>query len=64
MGDRRESKTSGGDKREGAMDKVKGRLKEAAGALTGDENKKAEGRDDQRSGTIKEKKGHLKDLFK
>ena len=46
------------------MDKAKGRFKEAAGALSGDKNKKAEGRDDQRSGTMKEKKGHLKDLFK
>ncbi len=45
------------------MDKVKGRLKEAAGAVTGDENMKAEGRADQRSGTMKEKKGKLKNLF-
>ena len=64
VSDRRESKTSGDDKREGAMDKAKGRLKEASGALTGDKNKKAEGRSDQRRGTMKEKKGHLKDLFK
>ncbi len=64
MGERRGSKTSGDDKREGAMDKAKGRVKEATGALTGDKAKKAEGRDDQRSGTLKEKKGHLKDLFK
>jgi len=64
VSDRRESKTSGDDKREGTMDKAKGRLKEATGALTGDKNKKAEGRSDQRSGTMKEKKGHLKDLFK
>jgi uncharacterized protein YjbJ (UPF0337 family) len=46
------------------MDKVKGRIKEAAGAVTGDEAKKSEGRADQRSGTTKEKKGKLKDLFK
>lgn len=46
------------------MDKTKGRLKEAAGAITGDENKKAEGRSDQRKGTVKEKKGKLRDLFK
>jgi uncharacterized protein YjbJ (UPF0337 family) len=57
-------KTSGDDKREGAVDKAKGRLKEAAGALSGDEVKKSEGRSDQRRGTLKEKKGHLKDLFK
>jgi uncharacterized protein YjbJ (UPF0337 family) len=46
------------------MDKAKGRLKEATGALSGDSVKKSEGRSDQRRGTLKEKKGHLKDLFK
>lgn len=46
------------------MDKAKGRLKEAAGALSGDKDRKAEGRADQRKGTAKEKKGHLKDLLK
>ena len=46
------------------MDKAAGRLKEAAGALTGDKQKKSEGRADQRKGTMKEKKGHLKDLLK
>jgi uncharacterized protein YjbJ (UPF0337 family) len=60
----RRGKTSGEDKREGAMDKAKGRLKEAAGALSGDEVRKSEGRSDQRKGTLKQKKGHLKDLFK
>jgi uncharacterized protein YjbJ (UPF0337 family) len=60
----RRDKTSREDKTEGAMDKAKGRLKEARGALTGDRTKKAEGRADQRRGTLKEKKGHLKDLFK
>ena len=52
------------DRQEGAMDKAKGRVKEATGALAGDKDKKAEGRADQRSGTLKEKKGHLKDLLK
>jgi uncharacterized protein YjbJ (UPF0337 family) len=51
MGRRR--KTSGEDKREGAMDKAKGRLKEAAGALSGDEARKPEGRSDQRKGALK-----------
>jgi uncharacterized protein YjbJ (UPF0337 family) len=46
------------------MDKAKGRIKEAAGALSGDRERKAEGRADQRRGTAKEKKGHLKDLLK
>jgi uncharacterized protein YjbJ (UPF0337 family) len=63
MGERR-GKTSGEDRSEGAMDKTKGRLKEAAGAVSGNKNLKAEGRADQRKGTVKEKKGKLKDLFK
>ena len=57
-------KSSKEDRNEGAMDRAKGRMKEAGGALTGDKNKKSEGRADQRSGTMKEKKGHLKDLLK
>jgi uncharacterized protein YjbJ (UPF0337 family) len=59
----RRRKTPREDKTEGAMDKAKGRLKEAAGALSGDEVRKAEGRSDQRKGTLKKKKGHLRDLF-
>jgi uncharacterized protein YjbJ (UPF0337 family) len=35
-------------------DKLKGRMKEAAGAFTGDEDKKAEGRAQQRKGAAKE----------
>ena len=46
------------------MDKPKGRAKEAAGAATGNEATKSEGRSDQRKGTAKEKEGKLKDLFK
>jgi uncharacterized protein YjbJ (UPF0337 family) len=46
------------------MDKLKGRAKEAAGALTGDEEMKAEGRSEQTKGTVKEKKGKIKDVFK
>jgi uncharacterized protein YjbJ (UPF0337 family) len=63
MSDRRRAKTSGEDRSEGATDKVKGRLKEATGSLTGNEELKEEGRADQRSGTFKEKKGKLKNLF-
>jgi uncharacterized protein YjbJ (UPF0337 family) len=59
----RRSKTSGEDRAGGAADKVKGRVKEAAGAVTGNEKLKAEGKADQRSGTLKEKKGKLKNLF-
>jgi uncharacterized protein YjbJ (UPF0337 family) len=35
-------------------DKAKGRMKEAYGAITGDEDKKAEGRAQQRKGTAGE----------
>jgi uncharacterized protein YjbJ (UPF0337 family) len=52
------------DKSEGAIDKLRGRAKEAVNAVTGDEKTKDEGRADQQSGTFKEKKGKVKDLFK
>jgi len=51
------------DKNEGTMDRAKGRMKEAGGALTGDKRKKREGRTDQKKGRAKEKKGELKDLL-
>jgi uncharacterized protein YjbJ (UPF0337 family) len=51
------------DKNEAAMDRAKGRMKEAGGALTGDKSTKREGRSDQRKGKAKEKKGNLKDLL-
>jgi uncharacterized protein YjbJ (UPF0337 family) len=37
----------------GKTDKAKGRIKEAAGALTGDRKLKAEGKLDQAAGTVK-----------
>ena len=52
------------DKDEAAMDKAKGRMKEATGSLTGDKDKKSEGRSDQDKGTLKDKKGKAKDLLK
>jgi len=57
-------KSSRRDKNEGAADKAKGRMKEAAGSLTGDKDKKAKGRADQDKGTLKGKKGSAKDLLK
>jgi uncharacterized protein YjbJ (UPF0337 family) len=57
-------KSSSQDKGEGALDRAKGKAKEAAGAVTGDETKKSEGRSDQTKGTLKDKKGKVKDLFK
>ena len=57
-------KSSRQDKNEGAMDKAKGRAKEAAGSITGNKDKKAEGRADQDKGTFKDKKAAAKDLLK
>jgi uncharacterized protein YjbJ (UPF0337 family) len=57
-------KSSSQDKGEGALDKAKGKAKEATGAVTGDEEKKAEGRSDQTKGTAKDKLGKAKDLLK
>lgn len=57
------AKRSSEDKLEGAKDKLKGRAKEASGVLTGNENRKAEGRTDQDRGTFKKKKGQFKDLI-
>jgi uncharacterized protein YjbJ (UPF0337 family) len=57
-------KSSRQDKNEGAMDKAKGRVKEAAGSITGNKDKKAEGRADQDKGTLKDKKAAAKDLLK
>ena len=57
-------KSSSQDKGEGALDKAKGKAKEATGAVTGDKEKKAEGRTDQTKGTAKDKVGKAKDLLK
>ena len=48
----------------GAADKTKGWVKETSSSLTGNNEKRAEGRADQLKGVAKDKKGHLKDLFK
>ena len=57
------TRSSRDDKNEAKMDRAKGRMKEAGGALTGDKSKKREGRSDQRKAKAKEKKGNLKDLL-
>lgn len=45
----------------GSLQKTGGHIKEAAGALAGDENLKAEGREDQVKGGAREAWGHVKD---
>jgi uncharacterized protein YjbJ (UPF0337 family) len=52
------------DRVEGAADKITGRLKDAAGAVSGDRSLQAEGRLDQAKGTAKDKKGLLRKLFR
>jgi uncharacterized protein YjbJ (UPF0337 family) len=48
----------------GAVDKTKGRMKEAAGALTGDEKLKSEGKADQAAGKVKETVSKVVDKVK
>lgn len=52
----------------GTIDTIKGRTKEAAGALTGDQKLKQAGRTDQLAGKVKDAAGkivdHAKDLVK
>ena len=49
---------------DGAADDAKGRLKEAGGALTGDDSLKNEGKVDQATGTVKDKVGDASDKIK
>jgi uncharacterized protein YjbJ (UPF0337 family) len=46
---------------EGKGDQVKGRVKQAAGDLTGDRDLKREGQADEAAGGLKEKVGKAKD---
>ncbi len=48
----------------GGFEKVGGRIKEAAGALTGDEHLKAEGQLDQVKGGVHQAWGDVKDAAK
>ena len=52
------------DRLRGAGDKLKGRLKDAGGALGGDRSLQREGKSDQVKGKAKEKKGLLRKLFR
>ena len=48
----------------GTSDKAKGRIKEAAGALTGDRKLKTEGKVDQAAGSVKNAVGKAADKAK
>jgi uncharacterized protein YjbJ (UPF0337 family) len=49
---------------DGTIDKGKGRIKEAAGDLTGDQSLKNEGKVDRATGAIKDKVGDAADKLK
>ena len=49
---------------DGAGDDAKGRIKEAGGALTGDDSLKREGKVDQASGKVKDAVGDVSDKAK
>ncbi len=52
------------DRVEGAADKTKGRIKEAAGKLVGDKKLEAEGKADKAGGTVKNAIGGIKDTLR
>jgi uncharacterized protein YjbJ (UPF0337 family) len=49
---------------DGTTDDAKGRIKEAAGDLTGDKDLQNEGKVDQATGTVKDKVGDVSDAIK
>ncbi|HWH45695.1 MAG TPA: CsbD family protein [Thermoleophilaceae bacterium] len=49
---------------DGTADDVKGRVKEAGGAITGDDDLKNEGKVDQAAGEVKDKAGDAVDKVK
>ncbi|MGD1002429.1 MAG: CsbD family protein [Candidatus Brocadiia bacterium] len=51
------------DKAEGTFHKVKGKVKEIAGALSDNPKLEAEGRDEKRAGKIQKKVGQVKKVF-
>ncbi|MEU6935054.1 MULTISPECIES: CsbD family protein [unclassified Streptomyces] len=55
---------SGEQKAEAKGEQAKGKLKETAGRLTGDERMAEEGRAEQATGDAREAKEKIKDVFK
>jgi uncharacterized protein YjbJ (UPF0337 family) len=52
------------DKSGGAAQYLKGRVKEAYGALTGRIDRRSQGQADQMKGAARNRRGHVKDVFK
>ena len=46
--------------KDGALENLKGRVKQAAGIVTGDKNKESEGASERASGAVKKAVGDLK----
>jgi uncharacterized protein YjbJ (UPF0337 family) len=46
------------------MDKLRGRIREAGGAISGSDRGRMKGRARQDKGTARKKRGHLRDLFR
>jgi uncharacterized protein YjbJ (UPF0337 family) len=57
-------RSKGRDKAGGTLDKVRGRIREAGGALTGRDQDRARGQARQGRGEARKKRGHLRDLFR
>ncbi|MGK5631541.1 CsbD family protein [Streptomyces sp. URMC 123] len=55
---------SGDKKARNSADKLKGKAKETAGKVTGNERLEAEGKADQVEGDVKQAGEHVKDAFK
>ena len=56
-------KSSTQDKAEGTAKDLKGKIKEGAGSLAGNERLKSEGRADQIEGKVQKKTGDIKKVF-
>ena len=62
--DRQNTNSAAKDQAAGNLDQARGRVKESVGALTGDEQLKAEGETDQMAGKARAKKGQWKERLK
>jgi uncharacterized protein YjbJ (UPF0337 family) len=57
-------RSKGRDKAGGTLDKLRGRIREAGGALSGSDRSRMKGRTRQDKGAARKKRGHLRDLLR
>jgi uncharacterized protein YjbJ (UPF0337 family) len=57
-------RSKGRDKAGGTFEKLRGRIREAGGALTGSDKQRSKGQARQAKGSARKQRGHLRDLFK